>query len=82
MTKSAGETGLIFTGSPPSRFTVSLIAARSTRAGTPLKCKNKNSTVAIRHVCLNHVLNSDIISYVKSCNITRDGLNGISTPQD
>ncbi len=36
MTKSAGQRGLIFYGSPPSLFIASLIAAKSTTAGTPL----------------------------------------------
>lgn len=50
MTKSTGHNGLIFYGSPPSLFIASLIAAKSTTAGTP----------------------------VKSCKMTRAGLNGIS----
>lgn len=37
MTRSAGHTGLIFSGSPPSCFTASRIAAKSTTAGTPLE---------------------------------------------
>jgi hypothetical protein len=50
MTSSAGASGLIFAGSPPSSFTASRIAARSTTQGTP----------------------------VKSCMITRAGVNWIS----
>jgi hypothetical protein len=37
MTKSTGHKGLILDGSPPSLFIASLIAAKSTTAGTPLK---------------------------------------------
>ena len=37
MTSSAGRSGLIFFGSPPSRFIASRIAPRSTTAGTPVK---------------------------------------------
>ena len=37
MTSSTGWSGLIFLGSPPSRFMASRIAARSTIAGTPVK---------------------------------------------
>ena len=37
MTSSAGCSGLIFSGSPPSCFIASRIAARSTIAGTPVK---------------------------------------------
>ena len=37
MTRSTGASGLIFFGSPPSRFIASRIAARSTTAGTPVK---------------------------------------------
>lgn len=40
ITRSAGQTGLIFSGSPPRRCTASLIAAKSTTAGTPLKVKD------------------------------------------
>ena len=36
MTRSAGAMGLILAGSPPRRLTASLIAAKSTTAGTPL----------------------------------------------
>lgn len=36
MTKSAGQIGLIFSGFPPSIFTASRMAAKSTTAGTPL----------------------------------------------
>ena len=50
MTSSAGASGLISCGSPPSRTIASRIAARSTTAGTP----------------------------VKSCMITRAGVNAIS----
>ena len=50
MTNSAGESGLIRSGSPPSSATASRIVARSTTQGTP----------------------------VKSCMITRAGLNWIS----
>lgn len=40
MTKSTGHNGLIFWGSPPNLTIASLIAARSTTAGTPVKsCK-------------------------------------------
>ena len=35
ITKSTGHTGLITSGLPPSRSTASLIAAKSTTAGTP-----------------------------------------------
>jgi hypothetical protein len=37
MTKSTGQSGLIFWGSPPSLFMASLMAAKSTTAGTPVK---------------------------------------------
>lgn len=37
MTKSTGQRGLIFFGSPPNLATASLIAAKSTTAGTPVK---------------------------------------------
>ena len=37
MTSSAGTSGLIFAGSPPSSAIASRIAARSTTAGTPVK---------------------------------------------
>lgn len=37
MTKSTGQSGFIFYGSPPSLFIASLIAAKSTTAGTPVK---------------------------------------------
>jgi hypothetical protein len=37
MTSSAGTSGLIFAGSPPSAAMASRIAARSTTAGTPVK---------------------------------------------
>ncbi len=37
MTSSAGTSGLIFAGSPPSAAIASRIAARSTIAGTPVK---------------------------------------------
>ncbi|SCF79971.1 hypothetical protein GA0115255_1068512 [Streptomyces sp. Ncost-T6T-2b] len=50
MTSSAGASGLIFAGSPPSSFTASRMVARSTTHGTP----------------------------VKSCMITRAGVNWIS----
>ena len=50
MTISAGASGLIFSGSPPSAETASRIVARSTMQGTP----------------------------VKSCMITRAGVNWIS----
>ena len=50
MTISAGASGLIFLGSPPSASTASRIVARSTMQGTP----------------------------VKSCMITRAGVNWIS----
>ena len=50
MTSSAGMSGLIFVGSPPSARIASRIAARSTTAGTP----------------------------VRSCRITRAGVNWIS----
>ena len=50
MTSSAGDSGLIFVGSPPSSATASRIVARSTTHGTP----------------------------VKSCMITRAGVNWIS----
>jgi hypothetical protein len=36
MTRSAGHKGLIFSGSPPNLVMASLMAARSTTAGTPL----------------------------------------------
>ena len=39
ITRSAGHTGLIFSGSPPNRLTASLMAAKSTTAGTPLEEK-------------------------------------------
>lgn len=51
MTISAGESGLIFAGSPPRAFTASRMVARSTTQGTP----------------------------VKSCMITRAGVNWISS---
>ena len=41
MTSSTGWSGLIFFGSPPSRFMASRIAARSTTAGTPVKSWSK-----------------------------------------
>jgi hypothetical protein len=37
MTRSTGDSGLIFFGSPPSFTIASRIAARSTTAGTPVK---------------------------------------------
>jgi hypothetical protein len=37
MTKSAGTTGLMRSGSPPRWATASRMAARSTTAGTPVK---------------------------------------------
>jgi hypothetical protein len=37
MTRSTGDSGLIFLGSPPSFAIASRIAARSTTAGTPVK---------------------------------------------
>ena len=37
MTSSAGDSGLIFFGSPPSSLIASRIAARSTMQGTPVK---------------------------------------------
>jgi hypothetical protein len=37
ITSSAGCSGLIFSGSPPSSFIASRMAARSTIAGTPVK---------------------------------------------
>ena len=37
MTISAGESGLILSGSPPSAVTASRIVARSTMQGTPVK---------------------------------------------
>lgn len=36
-TRSTGQSGLIFFGSPPSLTIASLMAARSTTAGTPVK---------------------------------------------
>ena len=36
MTKSTGHNGLILAGSPPSLLIASLMAAKSTTAGTPL----------------------------------------------
>ena len=64
MTKSTGTNGLIFEGSPPSLLMASLMAARSTTAGTPLYKK---------------ILLKIIIIYVKSWRITLAGLKGIST---
>ncbi len=37
MTSSAGDSGLISSGLPPSLIIASRIAARSTMAGTPVK---------------------------------------------
>lgn len=37
ITKSEGHTGLILFGSPPKLLTASLMAAKSTTAGTPVK---------------------------------------------
>lgn len=37
MTKSTGHYGLILFGSPPNLLVASLIAAKSTTAGTPVK---------------------------------------------
>jgi hypothetical protein len=37
ITRSAGHYGLILSGSTPNLLTASLIAARSTTAGTPVK---------------------------------------------
>ena len=37
MTRSAGQMGLIFIGSAPNSSTTSRMAAKSTRAGTPVK---------------------------------------------
>jgi len=37
MTKSTGHNGLILAGSPPSLLIASLMAAKSTTAGTPLE---------------------------------------------
>lgn len=41
MTNSTGICGLILEGSDPSFLTASLIAAKSTTAGTPVKSCNK-----------------------------------------
>ena len=41
MTRSTGHSGLILEGSPPSLFMASLIAAKSTTAGTPLWWLNR-----------------------------------------
>lgn len=40
MTKSTGTKGFIFFGSPPNLADASLIAAKSTTAGTPVKSYN------------------------------------------
>ncbi|SSQ43390.1 Uncharacterised protein [Acinetobacter baumannii] len=37
MTKSTGDKGLIFSGSPPACAIAARIAAKSTTAGTPVK---------------------------------------------
>ncbi len=37
MTRSTGDSGLIFCGSPPSSIIAERIAARSTTAGTPVR---------------------------------------------
>jgi len=54
ITRSAGQIGLMDSGSPPSRFTVSRIAAKSTTAGTPLKKRlwrmSGAGTFSVRHM--------------------------------
>ena len=40
ITRSAGQIGLMVNGFPPNWFTASLMAAKSTRAGTPVKSCN------------------------------------------
>lgn len=37
ITKADGQIGLIFVGSPPKSLTASLMAAKSTTAGIPVK---------------------------------------------
>ena len=45
ITKSAGHIGFIFSGSPPSLLTASLMAAKSTTAGTPLQTTMRNTNL-------------------------------------
>lgn len=53
MTKSTGHNGLIFFGSPPILATASLIAARSTTAGTPVKsCRITLAGLNGIYICL------------------------------
>ena len=73
MTRSAGQTGLILEGSPLRSFTASLIAAKSTTAGTPLNKMVRRCQVGM---CTSIISTQ---THVKSCIITREGLNGIST---
>lgn len=76
MTRSAGHIGFIFWGSPPSLLTASLIAAKSTTAGTPLFPKNIKYNLVLSNV--KHT--NDLIKYyVKSCSKALDGKKGIST---
>ena len=48
MTRSTGHSGLIFWGSPPRVCTASLIAAKSTTAGTPVKSWNNKQWLSLR----------------------------------
>lgn len=47
ITRSAGQTGFIFSGFPPSFFTASRIAAKSTTAGTPLREERSKQKTAV-----------------------------------
>lgn len=47
ITRSAGQTGFIFSGFPPNFFTASRIAAKSTTAGTPLGIERSKQETAI-----------------------------------
>lgn len=51
MTRSAGHTGFIFSGSPPSLFTASRIAAKSTTAGTPLRKDRVKQKINLLNAC-------------------------------
>lgn len=75
MTSSAGHTGLIFSGSPPSCFTVSRMAAKSTTAGTPLE----DEELVREHLHRALLQQAYKHTYVKSCRMTRAGRNGTST---
>lgn len=56
MTRSAGHTGLIFSGSPPRVFTASRMAAKSTTAGTPLARHRVARNKTLTQETLNHYI--------------------------